>query len=275
MRKRRFVPPARADVAAAVFAHPIYDGFQAQLPWLLGHAWPDIHALNAGLHQDPALHGYRFAAQDRHLLADGLHYEARIAQHGVIATRESNWHDLFNACIWQRYPAIKQALNARQVTEIAHMGARARNRAQYALTQFDEAGVIVRVRDATLLRLWDRHDWHGLFYRHAGAWHDGTIGIAAVIGHALLEHVLVPEIFVIGKCLVVLGEADDAHCVHAVADGIAAGELLQDPLHLRPLPLAGIPGWHAEAGREAFYREGPCFSPLRAGRRYPAALPAL
>ena len=42
----------------------------------------------------------RFEAQTPTLLADGLHYEQRIAERRVIATREGNWHDLFNAMIW-------------------------------------------------------------------------------------------------------------------------------------------------------------------------------
>lgn len=272
MGKRRFIAPAREEVMPEIFAQPIYADLQAELPWLVNRQWPDIETLNAQLHQDQALRGYRFATQDARLLSDGLHYETRIAQHGVIATRERNWHDLFNACIWRRYPAIKRALNARQIAEIACMGPHARNRAQYALTQFDEAGVIVRVRDAALLEKWDRHDWLGLFYEHAHAWRDGAITIAGVIGHALLEHGLLPDVFVIGKCVVLHGEADYMQSVAAVAEAIAEGELLQDPLELRPLPLAGIPGWHRHAGDERFYREAPCFSPLREGRQYPSPL---
>ena len=87
---------------------------------------------------------HRFVAQTPALLADGLHYEQRIAERGAIATRERNWHDLLNALVWMRYPAIKQALNRRQMTEIARMGPKQRSRAQYAMTHFDEAGVIVR-----------------------------------------------------------------------------------------------------------------------------------
>ena len=38
------------------------------------------------------------------------------------------------------------------------------------------------------------------------------------------------------------------------AAAIAAGTLLNDPLDLRPLPLSGIPGWHADNADEAFHR---------------------
>src|SRR5215471_14644505 len=56
----------------------------------------------------------RFVAQTDALLADGLHYEERIARDGKVATREGSTHDLFNALIWLSHPALKRAMNARQ-----------------------------------------------------------------------------------------------------------------------------------------------------------------
>jgi len=208
--------------------------------------------------------------QDETLLADGLHYETRIAERSQIATRADNWHDLFNALIWARHPDIKRALNRQQCRHIAAMAPGQRNRAQAALTQFDEGGVIVRVREPTLLRAWDRHDWAALFVDGAEQWRHGGIAVAAVIGHALLEQALVPERLLVGKCVVVKGD-DDASAIAVVAQAIADGVLLNDPLELRPLPLAGIPGWHArqDAG---FHARADYFRPLREGRAYPAAL---
>ena len=49
-----------------------------------------------------------FVAQTPALLADGLHYEQRIAERGEIATREGNWHDLLNALIWLRFPRTEK-----------------------------------------------------------------------------------------------------------------------------------------------------------------------
>ncbi len=49
---------------------------------------------------------------------------------------------------------------------------------------------------------------------------------------------------------------------------------MTDPLQLRPLPLAGIPGWH-DVQDSAFYRNADYFRPLRAGRAYPPPLPPL
>lgn len=267
MAKRRFIAPSRDEVDPRVFDHPIFAGFDAYRDWFASSGWPGIERLNAAM---PAA-DRRFVAQDAALLADGLHYEVRIAERSAIATRDDNWHDLFNAMVWCRHPAIKRALNARQIAHIATMGPSQRNRAQYALTQFDEAGAIVRVRDAALLALWDRHDWSALFFDRADAWCRGDIAIVAVIGHALLEMALVPDLFPVGKCLVAVGDAGDADCVARVADAIAAGRVLDDPLELRPLPLAGIPGWHA--GQDAdFYASAGCFQPVRAGRIYPPPL---
>lgn len=267
MAKRRFIAPSRSGLDAGVFAHPVFDGLSVFHDWLTSPAWPTPAQLNDAL---PSA-GKRFVQQDQTLIDDGLHYEVRIAERHVIATRAENWHDLFNAMIWCRYPAIKQALNARQVAHIATMGITQRNRAQYALTQFDEAGVIVCVRDPALLALWNQHDWTALFHQHASAWRSGDLRIAAVIGHALLEHALVPALLLVGKCLVVQGEIDDETCIANVARAITEGRALNDPQELRPLPLAGIPGWYP--GQDAaFYAEAECFQPVRAGRHYPSPL---
>ncbi len=92
-----------------------------------------------------------------------------------------------------------------------------------------------------------------------------------LIGHALLERALVPDLLLTAKCLAWLepGSPSDASVTQRVAEAIAAGEQLCDPQELRPLPLSGLPGWHADAGETRFLREGECFRPLRAGRRYP------
>ncbi|WP_329742993.1 DUF3025 domain-containing protein [Dyella sp. A6] len=259
----RYEAPAREAVDRRVFVRQPLRAWNAYADLLHGADWPSIDELNARL---PAGATTRFAAQTRELLADGLHYEQRIAERGLIATRERNWHDLFNALIWLRHPEVKRALNARQVVEIASMGTKRRSRAQCALTHFDEAGVIVTVRDPDLLTLWDAHDWYGLFWRCREAWLDGSIQVA-VVGHALLEHALTPGQLLVGKALV-QSVSDDSGL--ACAEAIGDGRLLCDPQELRPLPLSGIPGWHAGNDDEAFHRAAPCYQPLRKGRTYPS-----
>ncbi|WP_421571075.1 DUF3025 domain-containing protein [Stenotrophomonas sp. PD6] len=260
--RRRFIAPARADVDPTRFAHPLFAAFADFNDVLVAPDFPGVAALDQRL----GVPGKRLVAQDEDLLADGLHYERRIAA-GCIATRAENWHDLFNALVWARYPAIKQALNARQCRDLDGEGSVGRTRAQAALTQFDETGVVVRVRDAALVHAWDRHAWDEVFPQGAEHWCSGTIAVAAVFGHALMEQALLPSRLLVGKCLVVQGD-DDAQAVEQVARAIALGDVLNDPLELRPLPLMGIPGWHSDQD-EAFYRNAEYFRPVREGREYP------
>jgi len=269
MKKTRYVAPPRDAVDPRVFERMPLAAWREYAGLIEGRAWSSIEALNAAR---PAGMRERFVAQTRELLADGQHYEQRIAERGEIATRENNWHDLFNALVWLRHPALKRTLNARQMAEIAHMGTKQRSRAQYALTHFDEAGVVVALRDPALLALWDVHDWHGLFWRERAAWLDGRIQVE-LFGHALLEHALTPGQLLVGKALVVTGSsASPMAAIDSCARAVHGGEVLCDPLELRPLPLAGVPGWHPDNEREAFCHEAACFRPMRAGRRYPAAV---
>jgi len=269
MKKTRYLAPSRDAVDPLVFERMPLVAWRKYAELIESHDWPSIEALNACR---PAGMRERFVAQTRELLADGLHYEQRIAERGEIATRENNWHDLFNALVWLRHPALKRALNARQVAEIAHMGTKQRSRAQYALTHFDEAGVVVALRDPALLALWDAHDWHGLFWRERAAWLDGRIQVE-LFGHALLEHALTPAQLLVGKALVATGsDASPKAAIDACARAISAGEVLCDPLELRPLPLAGVPGWHPDNEYEVFFSEATCFQPMRARRCYPTAI---
>jgi len=282
----RFIAPARDQVDSSVFSRPPLSRWHEFALLIETPGWPCIDALNSAAERADvagrAGEKRRFVEQTPALLGDGLHYERRIADRGEIATREGNWHDLLNALVWLRYPALKTALNARQVAEIAVAGPKRRTRAQCALTHFDEAGVVVLLRDPALLALWDAHDWHGLFWREREAWSDGRVA-AHVFGHALLEHALKPGQLLVGKALVVAmpqsgnakGDSGDSSAatdrpIAELAAAIQCGDLLNDPQDLRPLPLSGIPGWHPDSMVESFYRDAPCFCPLRAGRHYPA-----
>lgn len=261
----RYVAPLREEVDPVVFTRWPLCGWPEHAAWIQGANWPGIDELNTAR---PTGQHERFVAQTSALLDDSLHYEQRIAERGEIATREANWHDLFNAMAWLRYPTLKRALNTQQMIEIASMGTRERSRAQYAMTHFDEAGVVVTLRDRRLLELWDAHEWYDLFWRQRDAWLDGRATVQ-VFGHALLEHALTPAKLLVGKALVLLGDHTGDEAIAACAEGIATGRLLRDPLDLRPLPLSGLPGWHAESEREPFHRHAECYQPRREGRAYP------
>jgi hypothetical protein len=273
----RFLAPDREAVSADIFDQPVFAGISEFRDLLAGSEWTPVAALNDRL--QPLLHrvtglALSFVAQES-LSTDALHYEARIFQRGEIATRSNNWHDLLNALIWKKFPAIKSALNALQAENIARVGTRRRTREQDALTQFDEAGAVLVLRDRNLLDAWDGHDWAGLFLRNRDAWRDGRISLA-IFGHALLEHALCPELLLVAKTLVFVDDGagcDDANLDARSADAIAGRDCLRDPQQMRPLPLSGIPGWHRATQDDDFYRTMPCFRPLRSGRFYPPPVP--
>jgi hypothetical protein len=271
----RFLAPARAGLDPARFAHPVFEGLAPFKDLLLAEHWPALADLDARL--QPLRHGVSglpLALVGQAVLDDAENYERRIFQRGLIATRDGNWHDLFNALVWRCFPAIKSALNAAQVEDMARMGLAERTRRQCALTQFDEAGAIVLLRDPELLPAWDRHDWPGLFLDRQAAWRDGGIRLW-VFGHALYEHALNPDMLLVSKTLVLVddGQGDgQADMDRRVAAAIAARHCLADPQQLRPLPMPGIPAWHPRRQDAAFYRELPCFRPLRPGRIYPPPL---
>lgn len=270
----RFRAPPRTAVSAAAFSHPAFATFAAHLALLTRPAWPAIAELNERLAGRAHLFSgqpLRFIQQTPSLKDDGLHYERRIFETGSIATRAESWHDLFNALMWIARFELKCAINAAYVRELARPCHEPRNRAQCALTHFDEGGAVVVLRDPTLLALWDDHDWPGLLWRERARWASGAD--LMLVGHAIFEHLLVPSVLPVAKCLVVgsATTADDDQ-VSALAQRIVDGELLADPQALRPLPLAGLVGWHPDNIHDSFYRQAACFRPRRAGRVYPRLL---
>lgn len=270
----RYLAPERDQIEPQVYAHPVFATLaEGQQDLCRSETWPDMATLNA-LWNSPANAGgqpYHFVEQAA--LHDDRHYEQRIAESGIIATRARNWHDLFNAFIWMRFPAIKQALNARQVVDIAGVGPKQRTRGQCALTQFDEAGAVLRLHDAALQAAWDAHDWPYLFRNWADAERRGMVQLW-LFGHSLFEHALTPAIALVAKALVINAATplDDDSMASRIAEGIASGELLNDPQELRPIPLTGIPGWHPEHAADDFFTRVPCFRPKCAGRQYPSPL---
>lgn len=266
--KRVFVSPLREDVNRSIFKHPVFNNVAAFLPWADSKHWPDVEVLNLG--DSRLLHAYTgkplvFAKQTAELLNDGMHYEQRIFQRGLIATRENNWHDLFNAMMWLKYPKIKSALNARQWGDIERHGLKTRTPAQCAMTLFDEAGAIVTMPDE-MLACWKQHDWHGLFIEHANTWREGRARVA-VFGHALLDHALVTETLLVAKCIVLEDKSDLPMCFERIASGIDTGKSLQSNSELRTLPLCGIPGWHSASDSAEFVGSAACFSPLSARKK--------
>ncbi|MEO8002436.1 MAG: DUF3025 domain-containing protein [Arenimonas sp.] len=266
--KRVFISPLRENVNKSIFRHPVFRDVAEFLPWAEGDQWPDVESLNqSGVALQHAHTGLPlvFAKQTAELLNDGMHYEQRIFQRGLIATRENNWHDLFNAMMWLKYPQIKSALNARQWGDIEKHGLKTRTPSQCAMTLFDEAGAIVAMPEE-MLGCWKQHDWHGLFIEHADAWRTGRAQVA-VFGHALLDHALVTETLLVAKCIVLEDKSDLTTYLERIGHSIHAGNSLRANSELRTLPLCGIPGWHAASDSAEFISTAACFSPLSAKKK--------
>src|SRR4249919_1332203 len=105
----RFLAPDRETVTAETIDQPAFAGMKEFRDLLIGREWASVAALNDRL--QPLVHrvtgkSLAFVEQDA-LAADSLHYESRIFRRGEIATRGNNWHDLLNALIWKKFPALK------------------------------------------------------------------------------------------------------------------------------------------------------------------------
>jgi DUF3025 family protein len=191
-------------------------------------------------------------------------YERRVFETGELAVRSNHWHDLFNVLVWCVFPRAKAALNGRHVIEMEHESCGRRGRARDALTQFDEDGMIVLASAPELLELMRAFKWKELF------WERRTEALGhmrfLVFGHALYEKLLEPFVGVTGKAVLldVTAGIDDAAGAadNRVAEWIEAG-MLGSPAGLQPLPVLGIPGWHAASLEASFYDNAAYFRPGR------------
>ena len=270
----RYIAPDRSELQASVFQQPVFQTLTPQHMTLCAQSdWPIVDVLNnhwlAPINKQGRL--IQFVAQD--ILVDNLHYEQRIFNQGIVATRSNNWHDLFNAMIWMRYPKIKLALNARQVEDLNATGNKQRTRSQCAMTHFDEAGAIIRLSDAIMLSAWNEHDWVTFFTHWPRVMQEGGIQLW-LFGHSIYEHGLNPAIALVAKALVL----DSVECLsdsfidEFLANRISHQHCLIDPQELRPIPLSGIPYWHKLYGQLDFFQRVPCFQPKRPGKMYPKPL---
>ena len=195
------------------------------------------------------------------------YYELEIYQLGNVATR-LNWHDTFNAMVWQSYPKTKVALNALHYHAMQNNPSTARGAQRDAATLFDECGFILPYSNPALFELMIQHEWHELFVTHAQSW--GSEINALVFGHATFENLLAPFIGLTGKCWPILVESTffslDLPEQRQYLDHFIAAQLhqgwLQRPRQLPPLPYLGIPNWWPEQD-EAFYSNPAYFRPRR------------
>lgn len=257
---------------------PLSSHFERDLPYwqdylpflqrLTGGEFPSCAELNRLLPGSLRSAGgqvIRFVNSDE-LAEDG--YEHRIYTTGQVSTRPNDWHDLFNALVWMRFPHIKTALNRLHYQSGAGRKTGARGPLRDALTLFDECGAIVTAEHADILRALAERRWREAFLAEGFA---DSVAIT-VIGHAMLEKCLNPYKSMCANVLFVqapvgfftLSRPQRAeHLDRAVAELLLDGVTLSSPAGLSPLPLAGVPGWWPPgAQREAgFYLDRRVFRP--------------
>jgi hypothetical protein len=204
------------------------------------------------------------------LRGDGLDYEARILDTGVVAVRPGNWHDVFNVLVWCIFPHAKAALNECHCAALKCNPGGSRGAVRDALTLFDESGVIVLASDPSLLEAVYHFRWKELFWtRRAEFSRDLHVH---VFGHSVYEKLLHPYVGLTGHA--VLLDVAQAVIELPVAERTATldrrlaaffrkGETLRSPRDLQPVPLLGVPGWHPDTEREAFYDNRDYFRPGR------------
>jgi hypothetical protein len=206
------------------------------------------------------------------------YYELHVARTGEVETRAENWHDLFNALAWIAFPRAKAAINAQHAAMLAEGGeaeAARRSPERDALTLFDEGGVVVASSAPGLLRLIVDFEWKELFWRRREELAQRARFIA--FGHSLFEKALDPYIGMVAKTVFVpvgdffpmlppesqVAEADGLLAAH-----FAVRSRFASPKAMAPLPVLGIPGWHADTDRESFYDDADHFRPKKGSESF-------
>jgi hypothetical protein len=250
--------------------------FGAVAPWLRrlpGRGFPTLEQLNTFVEPGMTAGGgapLRFVPSPPASKDFEAQYEVRIYRTGEVATRENNWHDLFNALAWLAFPATKAAINRRHYQSMRAMRAQgamrgARGTARDALTLFDEGGMIVSSTHAELLELLREFRWKELFCRRRTEVLERMRFF--VFGHAIFEKALEPYKGVTAKAVLLEMPPDfvaaDIRTQLKALDARASAwflspHALTSTRNLSPLPVLGIPGW-ADNEDPVFYDDEQVF----------------
>ena len=243
--------------------------FEPLRHWLTAlPAAPDSAELNDLLRRHPVLGEDGRAICFQPPRADGLSYESRISQQGVVETRPDNWHDFFNVLIWLCFPLSKRAITARHVAAMSPAGA-GRGSVRDALTHFDECGIVVLATQPELLDLLRNHRWRELFAERRQAVKQCMRFV--IFGHATYERLLNPYRGLTAKAILYViddgwlglsGAALNAAIDRRLAADLARGNYAS-PRDFQPLPLLGIPGVTPDSEFPAYYDDVRQFRPAR------------
>lgn len=231
--------------------------------------WPNCDNYNKWLDQAaPGQPVPRFVPHET--LHDGLQYEERISRHRLVATRECQWHDFFNALSWALFPVTKNAIYDAHMSHPTPTGT---NRSRYrdALTLFDECGVVIATTDTRFESDHRAHRWRDLFVRHRAEW--GSSIAAVIAGHGLYAQCLTPYRGLTAKALYIKVDDDwfdsdfRQRCFRldqALAKKLTVST--KTPAAFLPLPVLGVPGWHAANADPAYYEDHAYFRPQSPAR---------
>ncbi len=246
-----------------------------------GNHWPDIEQLNRMLSESTrSLSGQpiRFVAETADIPYPQLSYEERIFYHGLVSTRENNWHDFFNALIWVLFPQTKAVLNALHIREIKVQTGKKRTAARDAITHFDESGIIVVSSQPKLFTALKQHRWQEVFYHQRQLW--GQQIDAFIFGHGIYEKALNPFIGLTAKMYALPVSStffqSSGHTCSSdhqplarirqidqlLSQHISHNQSLDDNRFLSPLPILGIPDWYQNDSMD-FYQNSDYFRPLK------------
>ncbi len=201
----------------------------------------------------------------RCLANEQLHqaYEVEIYEKGNLPTRENNWHDYFNFCIWMNFPKTKTMINHIQYTQMKNRVHKNRTAMENAMTLFDENGLIVLSSNSDLLEMIRQHSWKALFWDHRQEVlrHLKIV----IIGHSMYEKFLNPYIGMTGHAILYQLEelnTDLKALDQKIAEDLE-GKKYQSPRDFQPIPILGYPGWYPENANEYFYENRNYFRDVR------------
>lgn len=191
-------------------------------------------------------------------------FESIVYHEGRLPVRPGNLHDLFNLAMWCRWPQSKAALNALHLERGWQAKSQARTAAGNAATLLDECGVLLAASSDGAETLLRRHAWRSLFLERRASW--GRELRAFPVGHGLLEQLCRPYDGLTAKAVCLMtgpfsrnNRAEDSELDQRLAQWISD---LSGPRQLLPLPVLGIPGWHAPNQSPAYYENTRYFRPL-------------
>lgn len=188
-------------------------------------------------------------------------YESKIYLTGQVQTRTKNWHDFFNALVWQIFPRAKSVLNQLhyQVQLVESVNKiKQRSVLRDAATLFDESGVIVVSSQNALIQLLRDFEWKLLFWREREAVLSSMLFF--VFGHGLYEKALNPYTGMTGKG--VIFNVDETFFDQTLLDQLQSIDLMLESFLLKslssnsdltPIPLLGYPSWVEDNNKEVYY----------------------